>query len=198
VLPISAAVIMGAVIFKLTRRYEPPADESANDAPFHVRPAPSFQLYDQNSRTVRLASYIGRHKLLIIFFDGSQGPDHSQLLSRLRDKYIQIHATGAIVLALSAARPSQNRYGAHLERLKIDSSGAAPAAGDELRYPFSLLSDILDYEVHRQYQAFDERTGQPLEAVFIVDRTGLIQYAHIGPDQLEVADDWVRELREVR
>ena len=198
VLPISAAVIAGLLAFKLTRRYESPAEESAFEAPFDARPAPHFQLYDQHSRTVRLVSYKGRQKLLIVFFDGSQGPDHSELLTRLRGKFAEMHATGAIVLAISAARPSQNRYGAHLEHLKIDSSGAGAARDDELRYPFPLLSDILDYEVHRQYQAFDARLGQPLEAVFVVDRAGLIQYAHRGPDQLGIADDWVKELREVR
>jgi len=194
VLPISAAVIAGLVAYKMTRRFEDTADESA----FDVRPAPLFQLADQHSRIVRLKSYIGRHKMLIVFFDGSRGPDHSDLLSRLRDKYQEIHTTGAVVLAISAARPSQNRYGANLEHLKVDPSGAAATEQDELRYPFLLLSDILDYKEHRNYEAFDERTGKPREAVFVVDRAGLIQYAHLGPDQLGAVEDWIKELREVR
>lgn len=194
VIPISAVAIAGLVAYKMTREYAPPAEESA----FDVRPAPLFEIEDQHSRKVRLKSYIGRQKLLIVFFDGSQGPEHSELLSRLRDRFSEIHATGAVVFAISAARPSQNRYGAKLERLKIDPSGAAAAEQDELRYPFPLLSDILDYNVHRKYQAFDERTGQPREAVFVVDRAGLIQFAHLGPDKLGSAADWVKELREVR
>lgn len=193
VLPISAAVIAGLVVFKLTRRYEAPAEENA----FDVRPAPHFQLEDTHSRMVRLKSYLGRSKLLIVFFDGSQGPDHSELLARLVDKFAEIRATRAVVLAISAARPSQNRYGAHLEHLKIDASGAA-AEQEELRYPFPLLSDILDYAVHRRYEAFDEGTGKPREAVFVVDRAGLIQYAHMGPDRIGIADDWIKELHEVR
>jgi peroxiredoxin len=147
---------------------------------------------------VRLKSYIGRHKLLIVFFDGSRGPDHSQLLGQLVGKYTEIHATGAVVLAISAARPSQNRYGANLEHLKVDPSGAAASEQEELRYPFLLLSDILDYKEHRNYQAFDERTGKPRESVFVVDRAGLIQYTHLGPDQLGTAEVWIKELRLVR
>jgi peroxiredoxin len=193
-IPLSAAVIAGLVVFKMTRRYEAPGDESA----FDVRPAPHFQLEDTHSRMVRLKSYLGRSKLLIVFFDGSRGPDHSELLSRLRENYLEIHATGAIVLAISAARPSQNRYGANLEHLKIDATGSGTAEQDELRYPFMLLSDILDYAVHRQYEAFDERTGKPREAVFVVDRAGLIQHAHLGADQLGAAEKWIRELRQVR
>jgi peroxiredoxin len=194
VIPISAAVIAGLVIYKMTRRYEVPAEINT----FDVRPAPYFQLEDTHSRMVRLKSYSGRSKLLIVFFDGSQGPDHSELLSQLRENYREIHATGAVVLAISAARPSQNRYGANLEHLKVDPSGAAAAEQDELRYPFMLLSDILDYAVHRQYEAFDERSGEPREAVFVVDRAGLIQHAHLGPDQLGTAAEWVKELQDVR
>jgi peroxiredoxin len=193
-IPISAAVIAGLVAYKMTRRYEPPAEESASD----VRFAPLFAIEDQHRRMVRLASYIGRGKLLIVFFDGSEGPDQSELLARLRDAYPEIHATGAVVLAISASRPSQNRYGAHLERLKADPSGPAATEQDELRYPFLLLSDILDYNEHRKYLAFDERAGKPLEAVFVVDRAGLIQHAHLGPGHLGTAADWIKELREVR
>ena len=194
VIPISAAVIAGLVVFKWTRRYEAPADDIA----FDVRPAPYFQLEDTHSRMVRLKSYIGRSKLLIVFFDGSQGPDHSELLSQLGDNYREIHATGAVVLAISAARPSQNRYGVNLEHLKINPAGANSSEQDELRYPFTLLSDILDYAVHRQYGAFDDRSGKSREAVLVVDRAGLIQYAHLGPEQLGNAVEWIRELRQVR
>jgi len=45
---------------------------------------------------------------------------------------------------------------------------------------------------------FDERTGQPREAVFVVDRAGLIQHAHLGSDRLGTAEEWIRELRQVR
>ena len=194
VIPISAVLIAGLAAYKTTRRYEPPQDEVTSE----VRPAPFFEIEDQNSRMVRLKSYIGRSKLLIVFFDGREGPDHSELFTRLRDAFPEIHATGAVVLAISASRPSQNRYGAHLEHLKTNPSGAAAAEQDELRYPFLLLSDILDYNVHRKYQAFDERTGQPLEAVFVVDRAGLIQSAHLGPDHVGTAAEWTKELNDVR
>jgi len=192
-IPASALVIIALVAFKLTRRYDPPVEESASD----VRPAPLFQLYDEHSQIVRLARYLGRHKLLIVFFDGRRGPDRSPLVAELRDRFADLHATRAIVLAISAARPSENRYGLNVERRKAAPAAAAPAES-ELRYPFPLLSDILDYEVHRRYGAFDFRAQEPLEAVFVVDRAGLIQHAHLAPYGLGDVDDWVRELEEVR
>jgi peroxiredoxin len=194
IIPISAAVIAGLVAFKLTRHYDPPVEVPIAAA---VRPAPLLTLYDQNSEIVRLKErYIGRTKLLIVFYDGTRGPEGSRLLTALRERYADLHATGAVVLAISAARPSENRYGKNLEHRKAAGQSGSPSDG-EIRYPFPVLSDIL-YEWHRRYGAFDEKTQQPVEAAFIVDQAGLIQYEHIGPDRLGKIDDWIRDLREVR
>lgn len=194
VIPVSAAVIIALVAFKMTRTYEPVAAGSTGD----VRPAPLFQLPDEHSRTVRLASYVGRQKILIVFFDGSRGPGQSPLLQQLRNDFPLIDATGATVFAISAARPSQNRYGANLEHLKIDPARGGTPTPEEIRYSFRLLSDIVDYQWHRLYGAFDAATGQPREAVYVVDRAGLIQHEHLGPAGLGAPEDWVRELKEVR
>jgi len=194
VIPVAAALIAGVVAFKLTRRYEPRSELPSAAV---VRPAPLFKLYDQNSELVRLKErYIGRSKLLIVFYDGTRGPEGSPLLTALRERYADLHATGAAVLAISAARPSENRYGKGLERRKAAAESAAKSDA-EIRYPFPVLSDIL-YDWHRQYGAFDEKTQQPLEAAFIVDHAGFIEYEHIGPERLGQTDDWIRELREVR
>ena len=70
------------------------------------------------------------------------------------------------------------------------------------RFPFPLLSDISSAEtptpVHREYGAFDENTNQPREGVFVVDRAGLIQHSHFGPDRLGAPADWVHELGQAR
>jgi peroxiredoxin len=192
VIPISAAVIAGLVAFKLTRYYQPPTDEDFTTA---VRPAPLLKLYDQKSEIVRLERYVGRSKLLIVFFDGSRGPEGSPLLTALRERYAELHRTGAVVLAISAARPSENRYGKNLEHRTTAGQNGTDSA--EIKYPFPVLSDIL-YDWHRQYGAFDEKNERPVEAAFIVDRAGYIEYEHIGPDRLGQIDDWIRELRDVR
>ena len=194
VIPVAAAVIAGVVAFKLTQQYEP---QSELQSAAVVRPAPLFKLYDQNSELVRLKErYIGRTKLLIVFYDGTRGPEASPLLTALRERHADVHATGSAILAISAARPSENRYGKNLERRKAAGQFAAKSDA-EIRYSFPVLSDIL-YDWHRQYGAFDEKSQQPLEAAFIVDQAGFIEYEHIGPERLGQVDDWVRELREVR
>jgi peroxiredoxin len=190
VLPLSAAMIAGLGAYKLSRQYEPLRDADYEKP----TPAPRFLLADEHSRVVRLDRYLGRQKLLIVFFDGTRGPDHSFLVESLSSRFTELKKTGAAVLAISAARPSQNRYGANLELRK----SAEPDPATELRYPFPLLSDILEYDVHKRYGAYDADDDRPLEGVFVVDRTGLIQYSHIGADRLGRVDDWLRELRDVR
>jgi hypothetical protein len=52
--------------------------------------------------------------------------------------------------------------------------------------------------VHRAYGAFDDRSGTPHEAVFVIDRTGLIRNIHRGPNDLGSPHEWADELRHVR
>ncbi|HLJ10169.1 MAG TPA: redoxin domain-containing protein [Planctomycetaceae bacterium] len=193
VIPASAALIAALAAYKITRQYEP-ADESSA---VNVRPAPLFQLYDQHSQIVRLQSELGRKKILIVFYDAREGSHESPLIAQLRDRSTEIRDCRAAVLAISAARPSQNRYGVHLERLKTAPESNSPTAEREITYPFPLLSDIL-YEVHKKYGAFDAAAGQPIEAVFVVDGAGFIQYEHKSPQALGTVDDWIAELREVK
>ena len=156
VIPVSAVVITALVVYKLS---EPPRSTRKVHATDQVsQPAPLFQLFDDQSKTVRLARYIGRHKLVVVFFDGRNGPDRSPLLLDLKQAYPQLHKAGAIVLAVSEATPYANREG--MERL-------------EERFPFPLLSDP-DFRVHEQWQAFDSEAGRTRPAIFVIDRSGRI------------------------
>lgn len=186
VIPVSALVIAGLVVYR-TNRAAPllPVAAPAGAA----RPAPAFQLYDEQSRLVRLDAFRGRHKLLIVFFDGTGGPDRSALLLELRRKFLPIHDAKAMVFAISDLRPSQlrpppNERGERTER--------------DDPFPFAMLSDINDFEVHRRYGAFDEQANRPREAAFVIDRTGMIRHMHLGPDNLANPDVWAEELRSIK
>jgi peroxiredoxin len=185
VIPVAAIVIAGLVSYRLRR---PPAPLLRTSAAATIRPAPLFQLYDEQSQIVRLARYVGRHRLLIVFFDGTSGPDRSELLRALREKFLPIHETGAIVLAISGLRPSELR--------PAPNERGERTARDE-PFPFGMLADINDFEVHRRYGAFDDQTNKPREAVFVVDRTGIIRHTHLGPENLGAPELWADELRNI-
>jgi peroxiredoxin len=186
VIPMSAIVIAGLVAYRI-HRGEPllPVAPAAGTA----RPAPAFQLYDEESRLFRLDTYRGRHKLLIVFFDGTNGPDRSELLLELRRNFLPIHETKAKVFAVSDLRPSQ---------LRPPTNERGERTARDEPFPFTMLSDINDFEVHRRYGAFDDATGRPREGVFVIDRTGLIRYVHLGPVDLGKPDLWAEELRSIK
>jgi mycoredoxin-dependent peroxiredoxin len=186
VIPVSATLLAGTTWYRLTR---PPASAAPAVVATEVRPAPLFQLEDEQSQIVRLTSFVGRHKLLIVFFDGTEGPDRSRLLGTLRDNFQTIAGTKARIFAISDLRPSE---------LRPPNDARGERTRRPVPFPFPMLSDIRDHEWHRRYGAFDEETGAPREAVFVVDRAGVIRHAHLGPDQLGTPETWARELHGVR
>jgi peroxiredoxin len=164
ILPIAAVVICGLCAYKLTRDYSwqagliPPAGE--------LRAAPLFELYDEKkpSGRVRLAAYLGRHPIVLVFFDGSKGADQSSILERIRQERERIENAGIIVLGISTALPQENRK-------VIQSSG---------EYGVPLLSDP-GLETHRSWGRIDLATEQPIEGTFFINRAGRVAYEQSRP-----------------
>lgn len=175
VLPLAAMIIAALVTYKLTRKPQPPQWQSVEGVT--LRSAPLFQLYDDKSKMLRLTRYLGRHKMLIVFFDPSAGADKNPQLELLKRDFDDVKKTGAYILAISAATPYANRK-------SIERGG---------RFPFSLLSDPT-LEVHRAWGVLDERTLQPVEGVFVVDRAGVIRWSAVAPEQPIETETLVEEL----
>lgn len=175
VLPLAALVIAGLCAWKLSR------PEVAQTIPENAgtlrRPAPPFELRDQGrvlsdgttqpSRPVRLKTYLGRHRIVLVFFDNEAGADQDPVLSALREHQDAIQKDGVIVLGISTALPQHNRQ-------------AIQRAGE---IPFPLLTD-LDGTVcstwgvlnMRDDGAFRNRPG-----VFIIDRAGTVAWKGDAP-----------------
>src|SRR5262245_22441904 len=92
VVPVAAVVITALVAYRYLRPSAPPPSEAAIAAA--VRPAPLMQLNDEHMRPVRLASYLGRHKLLVAFFDGDREGGAGALVETLREQHPEIASTG--------------------------------------------------------------------------------------------------------
>ncbi|MEJ7590855.1 MAG: redoxin domain-containing protein [Planctomycetaceae bacterium] len=65
------------------------------------RPAPTFQLLDQNGRQSNLQSYLHRHRIVLVFFDARQGLDGDPLMRRIREFAQAIKRTGIKLIAVS-------------------------------------------------------------------------------------------------
>ncbi len=168
-LGVAAVVIVGLCVFRATRKYAP---QSTATPAAQTAPAPAFELYDENSPShlVRLATYLGRQRVFVVFYDGSQGAHRSLALDVLRTEWPKLRKADVYVLAISKALPQENRKD-------------MAAHGD---YPFPLLSDV-DLSAHRAWGRYDEPRRQPLEGVFLVDRRGDVAWNREsgGPEPLK-------------
>jgi peroxiredoxin len=135
-----------------------------------MRPAPTFEALDAHNHLVRLGSWLGRHRIIVVFFDGERGADTDSDLLRLRDRYAELQTQDVKVVAVTASIPQVNR--AAMER----------AGGD---FPFPLVSDVDPQSpegtlrIHRHWGRLDTVTEKPLAGSFLIDRKG--QVAYVGP-----------------
>jgi peroxiredoxin len=183
-LPIAAVIIAALCVYKLTRDYDPPP----LSAPVVRRPVPRplFELLDakQPSELVRLQSFLGRHRIIVVFFDSRLGADRDPRLLRLYRDAGRIENVGIIVLAVSEALPSENRQAVKRAR----QSG--------LRIPFPLLSDPpstsaapgMGYLVHSAWGRYDEQARQPLPGIFLIDRAGTVNWNGNKPQPVGLDD----------
>ncbi len=127
-----------------------------------LQPSPRFALYDQKSQLVKFERYLGRTKLVVVFFDGEAGADADPWLTQLRDHHDQVKAAGVQVVGISQATPFANRE----------------AEKRSQEFPFPLLSDIgqdLPAPAHTQWGRFDPTDGSFHTGVFLVDRAGMVE-----------------------
>lgn len=168
---VAAVFIGGLCAFKATRRFLPQTAVAPRPL---AEPAPPIELYDQSapSRIVRLESYLGRQRVIVVFFDGREGAHASRVLNYLKDNWGRLRAADIHVLAVSTALPQENRK-------EIARYGP---------YPFPLLSDP-DLHVHRAWDCLDEARRAAHPGVFIVDRKGWVRWSR-ETDAPEPAGNW--------
>ena len=131
------------------------------------RPAPAFQLYDQESTLVNIDAYLHRHRIVVVFYDGQAGPEADPNLVELRQFYPALKSESIIVLGVSTALPQENR-----------NNAAQP-------FPFPLLTDAVaasENSVHKIWGRFIEppalnKPAGTKPGVFLIDRSGFVPWS---------------------
>ncbi len=167
ILPVAAAIIIGLCIYKTNQKHTRPVFIPASLRPLPVRL--HFELHDQNSRSMRLERYLGRHEIVVVFFNGEQGPDQNEALALLKAHAAHLKRRRIIVLGVSSAIPQEHRK-----------------AGD---FPFELLTDMdlvsgATGYVRETYGLVDPANDTPLDGVFYIDRAGRIAWEKDRPQPL--------------
>ena len=168
ILPVAAVIIIAACGWRITN---PRQNQSEMVMPLNTRPAPAFQLYDQNSTLVNLEAFLHRHTIVLVFFDGQLGPDANSTLQELRRFCPALKSEGVVIFGVSTALPQENR-----------NNSSQP-------FPFPLLTDAVSTDknsVHRVWGRLIppptlDKPGGTKPGVFLIDRKGLIGWENGMP-----------------
>jgi peroxiredoxin Q/BCP len=142
--------------------------------------APDFRLPGTGGREYSLGEYLGR-PLVLVFYPGDDTPVCTKQLNAYNDGLDQFLELDAQVLGISAQG--------------IDSHAAF---SDKHGFDFPLLADT-DKTVASAYGTLGP-IGFPRRSVFIIDREGVIRYAHraIAGLTYRPVSELVQELEAIR
>ena len=176
--------IVSACAWKLTRDYPP--QPRAEDLIF-TQPAPIIPpLYNQESKMVRFSSYLSRHDIFVVFYDGTNGVDKSEMMIFLKDRKDALDHKGTKVFGISGALPQQN----------IGTTQVTDEQGHRVnqreKFPFPLLTD-LGFAVHQNWGRYNEQEQQPLPGVFFVDRAGNVEFQNKKPKPIDNPQEYIRK-----
>ena len=128
------------------------------------RPAPVFQLLDQNGRPAQLRGYLNRHLILLVFFDGRKGLSGDPLLEQIRKFAPAIKRTGVKLIAVSTPLTPE---------LKSQAEN----------YPFPVLRDnwsgqpgSCSVKWGTAILPTKEATAPIRSAMFVIEHTGMVEW----------------------
>ncbi len=139
------------------------------------KPAPEFELPDQDGQLVKLTDYRGKHPLLLIFVRGDWCPGCHMMLRTYERNRIRFQDKGIHVLGIGPDDISVNlsmvqRIGVGYRMLSDDAQEVSTQFG--VVYSNPLLEATVDYS-----------KGIPLPASFLVDKDGIVRYVS-RPDRV--------------
>lgn len=149
---------------------------------FDERPAPTFQLLDQNGRQANLRSYLHRHRILLVFFDARTGLDGDPLMRHIREFAPAIKRTGVKLIAVST--PLTPEFKSQAET-----------------FPFPVLRDTRsgypDSSSVTWGTAILPAKGAVADirpAMFLIEQTGLVEWVGEKPKPIDDPESFLTQL----
>ena len=124
--------------------------------------APDFSLPATTQDSITLSQYRGHQNVVLAFYPFDWSPVCSLQLPGLQENLARFKALNTQVLGIS-----------------VDSRHSHKAFAEHLGLEFPLLSDF-DKKVCQAYGVLRE-DGTASRALFVIDRQGVIRYAHVHP-----------------
>ena len=144
--------------------------------------APDFTLKDQNNQQVTLSDFKGRKAVLLVFYPLAFTGTCQGEMSEIRDNLDQYANEHVQVLTVS-----------------VDSTYSHKVWAEREGYNFPLLADFWPHgAVAEQYGVFFEQAGIANRGTFVIDKEGVVRYAHMqGPGEARDQKTWRETLAEI-
>lgn len=138
--------------------------------------APRFTLADHRRNVVKLERLLGRHRVVLVFFDSDLGVDQDPRTKPLIKANELLEQNDIKVIAVGTATPFANEE-------------AEKRLGQKI--PFPVLTDIelnapLPSPAHRLYGLIDPETGETRSGLFLIERDGTVPFSPQGDPLIEV------------
>ncbi|MFI5459620.1 MAG: peroxiredoxin family protein [Isosphaerales bacterium] len=148
---------------------EPGHHVPSQDHPLLGRPAPALVLEDTRGKTWNLREDVSDGPVVVVFYLGATCMACMTHLVELDVAISRFHEQGARVLAVSGDAPEFSR-----ERIRKFGGFQIPLLSD------SDHATSLAYGVWKAVPGGDKDDGEAQHGTFIVDRDGLVRWAHVG------------------
>ena len=137
--------------------------------------APDFVLRDQNNQEVRLADFLGRRGVLLVFYPLAFTGVCQGELCAIRDRLTDFVNDDVQLLTVS-----------------VDSPYAHKVWADREGYDFPLLSDFWPHgAVAQAYGVFNAERGIANRGTFLIDTDGVVRFAEMNsPGERRDQDAW--------
>ena len=144
--------------------------------------APDFELPNQFGEHVRLADFLGKKAVVLVFFPLAFSGTCTTELCALRDNLSLFKTNGVELIGIS-----------------VDSKATLRAWAESQGYDFTLLADFWPHgDVSKEYGVFLEEKGFANRATFIIDVKGIIRASFItAPGEARSLDEYREALTHV-
>jgi peroxiredoxin len=138
------------------------------------RVAPNFSLNSTPDQKVSLKDFRGQ-PVVLAFYPADWSPVCTDQLSL----YAEV-------------MPEFKKYNAELLAVSVDNIWSHLAFAKDRKLNFPVLSDFEPKgSISRKYGAFNEKSGESLRALFVMDPKGVISWSHLSPDGVNPGADGI-------
>ncbi len=138
------------------------------------RMAPNFSLNSTPDQKVSLEDFRGQ-PVVLAFYPADWSPVCTDQLSL----YAEV-------------MPEFKKHNAELLAISVDNVWSHLAFSKDRKLNFPVLSDFQPKgALSRKYGAFNEKIGESLRALFVVDPKGVISWSHLSPDGVNPGADGI-------